>query len=389
MSLSLPALAAKVDTTPCRTLYKQKKYAAAGDCFRRLSFSLKKKDEYVRKGRLMRNAASSYARAAAKTKKVAWRAYLYTFAARVLARYLKKKLAENDFRRRSALAQRKDFLKKVGFASLTVLVSNKTRVDIRGFRYKQSHVGRVNRRLRPGRYRVKVWFANGTKRLTWLTLQPSENKQLRLSAPPPRPVPVRPKPLPRTQPKVQPNTRTVPSAPIRPRPAPVVPRSPTPSPEQPLPRGWSDGWSTAATPDGLPPVNSDPKRELYTLTEPYQRKRIRRRPKPKANPQRKWLIIGSIAGGALVVMGALFAIGSQIEYTNAKNTHEMFRIDPSFGVKQTQQISKDLQQANIASAVGIPMLGAGGILGATCLIILLTQPTTTNPTNQTKNGKVR
>lgn len=177
----------------CRLLYTQGKYQKAGFCYKRRARKLSGSKQKSLKGRLMRNAAACFARAARGTKSVAVRSFFYEQAAIVMRSYLRQKLAENDHRRRSAKRLKRSFTKRIRYARLHIFTEKNARVVVKGYAFQGRSAGSFKRLLRPGPYKIKVTTPEGevTRRHLWL--RPSQHRQVRLqgatNAPALRPVP--------------------------------------------------------------------------------------------------------------------------------------------------------------------------------------------------------
>ncbi|MCB9638230.1 MAG: PEGA domain-containing protein [Myxococcales bacterium] len=173
----------------CYGLFRQKRYQAAAECFQRAANEMGagsslSREKRVQKGRLLRNAALSWNRAATGGD-AAKRAWMRERAVKLLGLYDREGLYESGAVRSATNQLRRTLEGQIGYASVGIVTNNpKAMVTLKGFRFDKSQVGMVlNLNLRPGKYSLEVSYPGGSKREQSFSVAPFERKTLVLNAP--------------------------------------------------------------------------------------------------------------------------------------------------------------------------------------------------------------
>lgn len=186
----------------CVQHYRSKNFIKSSNCFADLAESIKKyavgklnNKQRRRRGRALRNAANAIKKGAPQEKNISKRSYLYEQGANYLGQYLKEKLYETKYIRRSAQYLQREFVSKTGRTTLSVVAgSPQAQIEVIGFRLKQSARGKWAQTVRPGTYNLTVtyfWSSKPLKRT--VQVAPGTPKLVTLT-PPKKPVVRRPTP---------------------------------------------------------------------------------------------------------------------------------------------------------------------------------------------------
>jgi hypothetical protein len=114
--------------------------------------------ERYSKGRLYKNAAEAFYRAALRQRRAGAKSYFIERAYKLYTLNLREKLHETRARRRAFQRRARQLLGAIGFAKLTVSTGSQyARLCLFGFRYQYCHNGQtLSIRLRPGQYRLEL-----------------------------------------------------------------------------------------------------------------------------------------------------------------------------------------------------------------------------------------
>lgn len=222
-------LKAQVTKQSCVALYKALQRAKAARCFAQLAGQMGasaglSKTQKEAKGRLLRNAALLYIKAAKASRKLERASYLRSRAAVLLQAYVDEGLYESIARKRSAMLLMLRTKSDVGLSNLTLVIPRQdATLEISGYKHKSQHRGNWSGKLRPGAYRIQVKVPGRSRPVTReVHLLPNSARVVTVEWAAPVPIRRRPAPI-RRRP-----------APIRRRPAPIrvakrVPVRPIPS----------------------------------------------------------------------------------------------------------------------------------------------------------------
>lgn len=158
--LLLPLLCAPSTPQRCGSLYQQKKFLQAGDCFLALASSIKQaklsETQRTLKGRALRNAAFAFQQAAQNTNLPRIAAYLRERSWRTLQQYLQEKLYESPHRKKSALLMLHRLKDTIRYTPLTI-VNNIPNAPfaIQSYHFRAKGTKTWSQLVRPGSYTVQ------------------------------------------------------------------------------------------------------------------------------------------------------------------------------------------------------------------------------------------
>lgn len=150
------------------------------------------------RGRLLRNAATSYKRLAYQSPP-AEAAFWREVALRLLETYEREKLYENPQRQKDAASQRAALRREIGYATLRLQWAGKpTEICVMGYRFRRCVKGqRWERKVRPGAYKVQIKGEKGASQSWTFSLASGQSQAHRLVPKAPPSPPQRRKPSPR------------------------------------------------------------------------------------------------------------------------------------------------------------------------------------------------
>lgn len=169
----------------CLNLLRKKLLPEAAACFEKMGQRLrqaKSARQRLMRGRVLRNAATLYQRAAASTTRPGQAAYLRSRAALLLRQYLKDRLYELQDRKKSATLMLYRLERAVGYAHLTVVADDKeATLTIKGFRFLAKGKGVWSQRVRPGQYQLKAHVGSSLAPPRQLLVKPGSSPVVRFS----------------------------------------------------------------------------------------------------------------------------------------------------------------------------------------------------------------
>jgi hypothetical protein len=136
------------------------------------------------KGRLLRNGALSFVRAATKAKRTE-AAWMRERATQLLRLYDREKLYESEAVRRATLQLRQKIQAEIGYADLSIVTNNpQAKACLKGYRFQECKIQMIwNLRVRPGRYALEATYPGGAVEKRALDLGPMQRETVVLSPP--------------------------------------------------------------------------------------------------------------------------------------------------------------------------------------------------------------
>lgn len=387
--LAYPNEYALAKTRNCKTLYKQKQYAAAGHCY--FANAKQRSITRIQQGRLLRNAAFSLSKAAINTRSVSRRAYLYEQAGRMMHRYVRQRLAENPYRHKSGKRIRDKLFRKVGYASLRIVTDHKqARISIRGYRFRQTSTHTLKHWIRPGTYTLVVSLSGQKRHTRTIHIKASQQTLLTLRVaqattptrrPPPRraPSPSLPSPLTNDPDNMPDPLQDGPTEPTR-RPSNTrkhtTRRTPPPTRIKPRIRRPAPRQTEPTIQDLLPLYNIPPNTQKHTTRHPQPRPQ----PKAKGNPARVVALSFLVLGLGTAIAGGVVHIVGYTEFESAKQSRNDAllpnnQVNPTTTVSSTQGIADSVRHAQTLNQIGWGLTIGGGAAAIGAFVTLLVIPT--------------
>lgn len=349
-------------STSCGLFAKQSKFFRSGRCFRDLAEGMRagaslSMFEKTTKGRLYRNGAYAFQKAAQKSQDKMLSSYQWEQGMKLLQAYLREGLCRKVSRCQLINEQIQQFRNQVQYVQVTIATqpSEPAYLSLEGFRFRHSVAfAKVMRKeIRPGQYTITVVKAGQPPVRKTINVDPSQSRSMNVAIPiqatnlallQPAPMPNkrrRRRRMARVQP--QPNQSNTPPAAARTVPQPKVAVAPKtdqpPSPQrdvvpppvespiepvrQPPPPREPEPREPAPPQERTPGARKTPPREIVPEPVPDARRpappvvRKAKQPKKPEKPKRKkpvypltntggYVFLG--VGSAVVAMGAVAAI---------------------------------------------------------------------------------
>lgn len=172
----------------CRTLFTQKRFIAAAQCFQALTSQVDQKKQFASmanllKDRFLTDAAISYNNASTSEKDIQKRGYLKEQAIALLQRTQKEGLCKSRNRCLRNTRWIEQFKNEIQYGRLIVFTGRSdARIHIVGYKLRKQKSVTFNEALRPGRYTIRIM--QGQKEIKRKTIELKPNHSAVMDARP-------------------------------------------------------------------------------------------------------------------------------------------------------------------------------------------------------------